>query len=733
MLLTNQNINTVEESNMETDGQVFKINACSQAFKILTDNLYEHKIPTIVRELSCNAYDSHVAANNLDTPFELKLPDSLDPNFYIRDFGTGLSEDDVINIYTTYFQSTKQESNDFIGAFGLGSKTPLCYAEQFNVTSYFNGLKYSYLVFINNKGFPEIQKINSEETEEKNGLRIQLAVKTSDIRDFEESCIEFFKYNNMKVSYKNVSSTFLKNVESVKPLYKYKNLEFFVRDYSSSGFFVKVGQVVYPLSSFPTSTVKKILTDYVLEFAPELNSASSFEKLENICNRYSNTFLLATVPIGSVEVSASREKLSLSEKSIQNLWSSICKSFVEMLQEQYTELEKIKTYLDAQKFAKDYSGEKFPPRCLLKKTWTFDELLTIQLDTTYPSKVEFKALKEKIKNLLEKSRIYGFQAQGESWFSAKNSDIYNSLENLGTDIVVGSLPVYYLSYINKLKRIPFVYVACRKKEVSTVVEKLKQELPEYIRIKTTEEYTFNMDTITLVKEKIKQGRGEGSQELEEIPLLKYTWNKKDCSYKEEEVLEFPKETVYYLRKTSKEKEKQIWSEVLKKYFDAPLYCPYKHQLKNFEKVVNLESEEMGKILKKLLLKSYKYSEIYDDFSSKLSLAKSVISEEDFEKLSKINSLLASKRLNGEYICKPQEAYSLNFEKRLEKLRKRILKKIENCIKKVSETGLGKEKFKELITTLLDELISSPWGMPSLSKILKDDVIKQQIYEELSKI
>ena len=96
----------------------FRIRNSAKAFNILSSGLYANKVKAIVRELSCNAVDSHAAAGKHDTPFDVHLPNQLEPWFAIRDYGTGLSHEQVTNIYTTYFESTKTASNEFIGALG---------------------------------------------------------------------------------------------------------------------------------------------------------------------------------------------------------------------------------------------------------------------------------------------------------------------------------------------------------------------------------------------------------------------------------------------------------------------------------------------------------------------------------------------------------------------------------------------------------------------------------------
>lgn len=148
MILNNTPENQAILSNV-TDTKEFGLKASKKAFQILSSGLYANKIRAIIRELSCNALDSHVAANNVSTPFEIHLPNSIEPFFAVRDYGTGLSRDQVNNIYTTYFESTKTASNEFIGALGLGSKSPFSYTDNFTVTAIKDGKKGIFSAYLN--------------------------------------------------------------------------------------------------------------------------------------------------------------------------------------------------------------------------------------------------------------------------------------------------------------------------------------------------------------------------------------------------------------------------------------------------------------------------------------------------------------------------------------------------------------------------------------------------------
>jgi hypothetical protein len=177
----------------------FRIRNSAKAFSILSSGLYANKIRAVIRELSCNAVDSHAAAGRHSTPFDVHLPNALEPHFSIRDYGTGLSHDQVTNIYTTYFESTKTASNEFIGALGLGSKSPFSYTDNFTVTAIQNGRKGIYTAFINEAGVPSIAQMTEEATDEPAGVEVKFAVNDrNDFDKFRHEARQVYKYFKLK-------------------------------------------------------------------------------------------------------------------------------------------------------------------------------------------------------------------------------------------------------------------------------------------------------------------------------------------------------------------------------------------------------------------------------------------------------------------------------------------------------------------------------------------------------
>ena len=181
MLLNNEKQDVQINGNFKTSG--FKIQASSKAFDILSSNIYTHKVRAVIREISCNAVDSHTAAGN-PNPIQVHLPTKLEPHFSVRDFGIGLSDEDVRDIFTTYFCSTKTSSNDFVGALGLGSKSPFCLVDSFTVTSFFNGTKNLYSCYRDENGEPQVALLTSSDTDEHNGVEVSMAVEDRHLEEF---------------------------------------------------------------------------------------------------------------------------------------------------------------------------------------------------------------------------------------------------------------------------------------------------------------------------------------------------------------------------------------------------------------------------------------------------------------------------------------------------------------------------------------------------------------------
>lgn len=164
--------------------QEFTIKANGKAFRALISTLYENKIQSIVREIWSNALDAHIAAGCADVPFSVTFPTILNPVFIVRDYGVSLNHQQVMKLYTTVFESTKEDTNDATGKFGLGSKSPFAYTDTFSVVAVKDGIKRFYSAVIGKTGIPSIHFLGEQETEEREGLEVSFPIKTQDISAF---------------------------------------------------------------------------------------------------------------------------------------------------------------------------------------------------------------------------------------------------------------------------------------------------------------------------------------------------------------------------------------------------------------------------------------------------------------------------------------------------------------------------------------------------------------------
>lgn len=241
------NTTTVERIGNVTDEAQFRMKTSQKAFQILSD-LYSDKPLAIVRELGCNAADSMTAAGKSNQPFHIHLPNALEPWLTIEDFGTGISHDDIYNIYTVYFASTKTNTNSQIGCLGLGSKSPFCYSDNFTVTSTHNGVRRIYNAYFNEQGTPAIALMSTENVDTSNGVKIQIPVKNTDFTDFINAVEKAFRFFDVKPII--TGGKLVWNTET--PLFQADDWAFYEKNadrYHGESFAI-MGGVTYPIDQY---------------------------------------------------------------------------------------------------------------------------------------------------------------------------------------------------------------------------------------------------------------------------------------------------------------------------------------------------------------------------------------------------------------------------------------------------------------------------------------------------
>jgi len=320
-MILNTETTTLEQNGSITNAEGFKMRSSRKAFKILSD-LYSDKPLAIVRELGCNAHDSHVQAGKADVPFHIHAPNTLEPWITIQDFGTGISPENIYSIYAVYFESTKTETNDQIGCLGLGSKSPFCYTDNFTITSIYNGKKSLYNAYFNETTMPTIALMSTEDTTEGNGVTIQIPVKPMDFHNFYRAIAKSFRFFDVRPTISGGSIDW--NEE--KPLMAGDDWAIY-KSFGYNEAFAVMGGVTYPLDVFKFS-----------------------DELRKIVNRSGIVLKFNT---GELDIVPSREGLSYDASTIKALeekmtrvLEDIKKTVQNTLDSQPNILEAIKTYLN---------------------------------------------------------------------------------------------------------------------------------------------------------------------------------------------------------------------------------------------------------------------------------------------------------------------------------------------------------------------------------------------------
>lgn len=161
------------------EGERINMGIDEDAVDIIIDivtGLYSDPEMAVVREYSTNARDSHIEAGN-PAPIEVSTPSELSPYLIIKDFGIGLSVDDIKRVYSKYGKSTKRNSDLYNGMLGVGSKSALAYTEQFTVTAVKNGMKSQVIVTRDENLRPIMEVVDTRGTDEPNGVEVRIPAK----------------------------------------------------------------------------------------------------------------------------------------------------------------------------------------------------------------------------------------------------------------------------------------------------------------------------------------------------------------------------------------------------------------------------------------------------------------------------------------------------------------------------------------------------------------------------
>lgn len=237
-------INTNQTSDVEVIGDIkeFKTSIDPKNLEyittLLSSNLYSNPEQSFIREIVSNAWDSHVEAGTTDTPVIIKLSKS---EITIRDYGTGISPERFQNIYCNIGSSTKRDSNDYIGGFGLGRFSALACSNTVFIDSFYNGMQYSY-VMIKDGNSITTNLILQQPTEEKNGVAVNIK-NIKELKNYVKALKTIVFFPNIYVDTSSYSFYYEDDINTIQ-IKRFKN-------YACASAQIKnkllLGNVLYPI------------------------------------------------------------------------------------------------------------------------------------------------------------------------------------------------------------------------------------------------------------------------------------------------------------------------------------------------------------------------------------------------------------------------------------------------------------------------------------------------------
>ena len=279
-------------------------------FSILRNQLYSDKLLAIVREYITNAIDAHVEAN-VEKPISITMPTLFSKELVIRDYGKGLSPEDIVEIFASYGASTKRQSNSYTGMLGIGSKSAFAYTDSFTIISRHEGIETTYQAYIDETNVGTIATVHSKTTDE-TGLSIHIHIAKDDFSRLQDKMVEFFSFIDYRPEFVNynvaipkhkitTSGTYWKFVETKRRHWHYEPKIYFV-----------MGNVTY------ISDIKEIKSQINID----LSLLQNLARLD----------LVVDVPIGSIKPSASRESLEFNELTKQFIFKALYNIRIELIE-----------------------------------------------------------------------------------------------------------------------------------------------------------------------------------------------------------------------------------------------------------------------------------------------------------------------------------------------------------------------------------------------------------------
>lgn len=265
---------------------------------LLSSNLYSDPEQSFIREIVSNAWDSHVEAGTTDVPVIVRFKNTYsEKSVTIRDYGVGLSPERFQEVYCNIGSSTKRESNDFIGGFGIGKYSSLACSNTVYITSYYEGKAY-YYVMVKSGNSITTNLLDERPTDERNGVEVTIK-NISDLTPFNKA-LQFI------VFFPNVYIDGAKSADRINST-KLKRFSNFAAASIPIEHKLLLGNVLYPCNKYHLSW-----------------------DAQQFINKISSTGIVIKFDVGEINITPNRESIIYNSDTIKKIEDRISKAKKEL-------------------------------------------------------------------------------------------------------------------------------------------------------------------------------------------------------------------------------------------------------------------------------------------------------------------------------------------------------------------------------------------------------------------
>lgn len=264
----------------------------------MLSNVYSDPNLAVVREYASNAFDSHRVARNPD-PILVTSPSHFNPVLTVQDFGTGLSMEEMLDVYAVYGTSTKRDRDDQIGHFGIGAKSAFTAGTQFVVTAVKDSMRAIVLFALDEEGAPTVNPVSHDATDEPNGVKVEIGIRDVDgVTGAIERLFPTWPRGTVMVDGVEPNSIWDKaeKIEDDIHIAWANRVE-----YHPSAWTVIMGGIPYTLSQDVVNAL-------------EYRTRTIVQRIQN-----SQALVYLTVPLGGVDITPSREQLRITDKTLATI------------------------------------------------------------------------------------------------------------------------------------------------------------------------------------------------------------------------------------------------------------------------------------------------------------------------------------------------------------------------------------------------------------------------------